>query len=112
MGISVKSRSRNDGKDGQYVAIVTKDQFAKMHEACRDFSAIPWFAVLVDSGDVTRLFMTSYEHMAELFPPSETRISFKVNDKWLNNHRNDDQMIFYETKNKVINWWGKSSDPD
>ena len=47
MGISVKSRSRNTGKEGQYLSI-PNDTFPKVEAACKAFGCIPYFAVVVD----------------------------------------------------------------
>jgi Holliday junction resolvase-like predicted endonuclease len=47
MGISVKSRSRNNGKEGQYVHI-PNDHFDKVQEACKAFDCVPYMAVVVD----------------------------------------------------------------
>jgi len=47
MGISVKGRSRNEGKEGTSVSILN-DNFDKIKKACNAFNCIPYFAVVVD----------------------------------------------------------------
>ena len=47
MGISVKSRSRNEGKEGQYLSI-PNENFEKVDLACKAFDCIPYFALVID----------------------------------------------------------------
>src|ERR1035438_1580604 len=46
MGISVKSRTRLHGAEGEYVKIDAED-FDKIHAACTAFNCSPYFAVVV-----------------------------------------------------------------
>src|SRR3989338_7630563 len=46
MGISVKSRCRNTGKEGQYVSIPKKN-FDKAMKAAKAFGCVPYFAIVV-----------------------------------------------------------------
>src|SRR3989344_3083015 len=56
MGISVKSRSRNTGKEGGGMVIKNKD-FKKAKEACESFNCVPYFAIVVDEGNKIYCFI-------------------------------------------------------
>src|SRR5437870_3618458 len=56
MGISVKSRSRRENTDQEFVSI-PNDNFAKTKATCNAFGCVPYFAIVVDAGDTIRAFI-------------------------------------------------------
>ena len=66
MGISVKSRTRSPGKETAYVSI-PNDNLDKVRSACEAFGCVPYFAIVVDAANLVRVFITSLEHLIELF---------------------------------------------
>jgi hypothetical protein len=104
MGISVKSRSRNTGKEGQYVAI-TNDNFPKVERACEAFNCEPYFAVVVDEGCKIYAFITSMEHLFELHPKASTRVSWKMSQKWLETYQEDPKVVMIEFEHSTLSWW-------
>jgi hypothetical protein len=57
MGVSVKGRTRNHGKEDSYVRIA-KDDLQKAQKACIAFGCVPYFAIVVDAADCIRVFIT------------------------------------------------------
>jgi len=55
MGISVKSRSRNIGKETTYLTI-SNENFDKATAACEAFGCVPYFAIVVDAGEHIRCY--------------------------------------------------------
>jgi Holliday junction resolvase-like predicted endonuclease len=82
MGISVKSRSRNPGKEKTYLRIPL-DNLTKVREACEAFGCVPYFAIVVDAADLIRAFILSMEHLLRLFPPTATSVGWKMTPKHL-----------------------------
>lgn len=70
MGISVKSRSRNIGKEGQYVSI-PNENIEKVDNACLAFGCKPYFAIVVDEDNFIKIYILSKDHLLELFPMKE-----------------------------------------
>jgi len=56
MGISVKSRTRSEGAEDEYVSI-PNENFEKAEAACNAFGCVPYFAIVVDAGDTVRGFI-------------------------------------------------------
>ncbi|MCK4910668.1 MAG: hypothetical protein KAR83_03450 [Thermodesulfovibrionales bacterium] len=104
MGISVKGRSRDMGKEENYLQI-NKDNFIKAEKACKAFECKPYFAIVVDSGNMIYAFITPMEHLLELFPIKKTGAGWKMTTKWLEVYRNDPKIMIFEFSHKTVRWW-------
>jgi Holliday junction resolvase-like predicted endonuclease len=67
LGISVKSRSRNEGKESDGINL-RKAEHHKIESACRAFRCIPCMAVVADQGDRVRAFLFSLRRLRALAP--------------------------------------------
>ncbi|MCP4153533.1 MAG: hypothetical protein GY757_37745, partial [bacterium] len=81
MGLSVKARSREDGKEGDSI-LIKNDNFPKALAACDAFGCVPYFAIVVDQGDEILAFITSMEHLLELFPKTRNASNWKMSPKY------------------------------
>lgn len=104
MGISVKCRSRNAGKERTNVS-VTADNFDKVRAACQAFDCVPYFAIVVDAADTIACFMTSMEHLVELHPPGKRTSSWAMSAAWLERYAGDAQVMRFEFKTQTTRWW-------
>jgi Holliday junction resolvase-like predicted endonuclease len=66
LGITVKSRTRNKGKENESVNIFSyqkgKNDREKLLNACKAFACIPWIAVYVETCNSADLYLTSLEN--------------------------------------------------
>lgn len=106
MGISVKSRSRNEGKDGQYVSI-KNDNFEKADLACKAFGCNPYFAIVVDECDYIYVFILSKEKLLSLYPMKETTVAWKMRKTKIEEYCKDNDIITIKFSYETINWWKK-----
>ncbi|OVE68241.1 hypothetical protein CCS79_10010 [Clostridium diolis] len=106
MGISVKSRSRNEGKDGQYVSI-KNEHFKKVDLACKAFGCIPYFAIVVDENDYIYVFILSKEKLLRLYPMGKTSVGWKMNKVKVREYIDDDEIIKIKFNYETSKWWGK-----
>jgi Holliday junction resolvase-like predicted endonuclease len=104
MGISVKSRSRNKGKEGQYMSI-PNENIQKIDDACRTFQCKPYFAIVIDEDEMIKIFILSKEKILEYFPMGNSVIGWKMSNKWIKIYENDDSIIKIEFNYKTKNWW-------
>lgn len=104
MGISVKSRSRNEGKEGQYLSI-PNDNFSKVEEACLTFECISYFAIVIDEDGKIKIFILSMEKLLDYFPMGEKVSGWKMSKKWIEKYNMDNQIIKVEFDYQTINWW-------
>ena len=61
LGITVKARTRNPGKEKTDVTIFRrkKDDHQKLLDACKAFACDPWIAVYVETTDIGDVYITS-----------------------------------------------------
>ncbi|WP_461633272.1 hypothetical protein [Labilibaculum euxinus] len=104
MGISVKSRSRNEGKEGQYLSI-PNENFAKVEEACLTFVCKPYFAIVIDEDGKIKVFILSMEKLLDFFPMGNKVSGWKMSKRWIEKYENDNQIIKVEFDYRTKNWW-------
>jgi Holliday junction resolvase-like predicted endonuclease len=108
MGVSVKSRSRAEGSEGEYVSI-PNDNFDKIDAACNAFGCKPYFAIVVDCGDMIRAFILSVGHLLRLFPKGKTAAGWKMKTRYLKQYEDDPEIMCFEIKTKTTRWWTGST---
>ena len=108
MGVSVKSRSRTEGSEDEYVSI-PNDNFDKADAACKAFGCKPYFAIVVDSGDTIRAFILSMEHLLRVFPKGKTASGWKMKDRNLKQYKDDPEIMWFEFKTNTERWWTGST---
>jgi len=104
MGISVKSRSRDPGKEHNYLRI-DNSNIEKMEAACEAFGCQPYIGVVIDAGNRIRVFLTSLDHLIEIHPPGETSIGWLMTRKWLTQYSEDDQIMCFSLAITTERWW-------
>ncbi len=104
MGVSVKSRSRKEGSEDEYVTIPNAN-FDKADAACKAFGCKPYFAVVVDGGDIIRAFILPTEHLLSLFPKGKTASGWKMKDSYLMKYHSDPKIMCFEFMTNTTRWW-------
>lgn len=104
MGISVKSRSRNDGKEGQYVSI-KNDQFEKVDSACKAFNCTPYFAIVVDESSYIYAFIVPKTKLLKMYPQQLTSVGWKMSKSKVEEYCADKEIITIKFNYETIQWW-------
>jgi len=104
MGISVKGRSRNEGKEGTYVSI-PNDNFDKIEKACNAFNCAPYFAIVVDEKDRITVFLLSMKHLLKIFPKGKRVCGWKMTKKHIEKYYEDNKIMIFSMDCKTHNWW-------
>ncbi|MBU0495125.1 MAG: hypothetical protein KKA73_14840 [Chloroflexi bacterium] len=104
MGISVKSRSRNPGKEKTSVNI-TRGDLTKAEKACEAFGCVPYFAIVVDAADLMRVFVLSMEHLQSLSSPDTALIGWKMTPEHLTAYYDDPEIKVFELRTASPRWW-------
>jgi Holliday junction resolvase-like predicted endonuclease len=104
MGISVKSRCRNTGKEGQYISI-PKDNFDKAMKATEAFGCVPYFAIVVDEGNEIKMFILSMKHLLKLFPIGRRVSGWKMTEKHIGNYLKDPNIKMVMFNYNTLKWW-------
>jgi Holliday junction resolvase-like predicted endonuclease len=104
MGISVKSRTREIGKENQTVDFKTGD-FKMLEAACQVFDLKAYFAVVVDAGETIRVFITSTDRVSKYYPATAAGSYWKMSPSVLSKYAEDNQIMMFEFQTKQGNWW-------
>lgn len=103
MGISVKCRTRPDGKESDSVNITPGD-LTKIEESCLAFGCAPYFAIVVDAKYVTRVFITRKEHFIQ-FAQGSNRCYWGMTENHLETYKNSEHIMAFESSSKALRWW-------
>ncbi len=104
MGISVKSRSRNEGKEGTYVSI-PNDNFEKVQKACDAFGCIPYFAIVVDERNKIVVFLLSMKELLKLHPARNRVSAWTMGKKKVEEYYQNPNIKIFEFEHKTHSWW-------
>lgn len=106
MGISVKGRSRTEGAEDTYVSI-PNENFDKAENACAAFGCVPYFAIVVDAGEVIRGFILPMTKLLTLFPKGKTASGWKMTERYLARYAADPEIQIFKFETKTMKWWGR-----
>jgi Holliday junction resolvase-like predicted endonuclease len=104
LGISVKSRSRNIGKETTYVSI-KNDNFEKAASACKAFGCIPYFALVVDAGNKITAFILSMAELEKITSKGETTHSWKMAQNYIDQYQKNPNIIIFEFTHLTHRWF-------
>lgn len=104
MGISVKSRSRNEGKEGSYLTI-PNENFIKIDNACTAFGCVPYFALVIDEETTIKVFILSRDRLLQYFPMGQNAVGWKMTKSWIEKYNSDNEIIKILFEHNTMNWW-------
>lgn len=110
LGITVKSRTRDAGKEEVSVNVLSyqkeKDDRQKLFNACEAFACEPWIAVYVETLEFADLFITSVENYDEKYRGKEGRAidDWKMTKKYREQYEKDSNVKHIRIKFYATNW--------
>jgi len=108
LGITVKSRTRNIGKEMTTVNIfsVRKDDRQKLLDACKAFACEPWIAIYVETADFADVYLTSLKNYDNKYRSREGRVihSWKMKEKDKQRYDEDPGVKHIKIKFYATNW--------
>lgn len=104
LGISVKSRSRSTGTEGTSVNI-SNDNFAKAEAACQAFGCVPYFAILVDAGQVIAAYLLPMSRLLEIYPMGKRVSSWSMRPKAIAAYEADPKILRFSFATNTGRWW-------
>ena len=105
MGISVKSRSRNVGREGSVVRF-DHDNIEKLNAACSAFNCVPYFALVVDAWSAIHCFVVTSEYLVTL-NGKRKHLYWGMGSKHMAQYKTDQRIIMFEFQAKTTRWWPK-----
>ena len=105
LGISVKSRTRNLGKELTHVNLFNSIDRTKILEACDSFAAKPWIAVYVETANCADVFLTSLDHYEERYYQKTKMAYWKMRPTNLKTYDNDEVVMHLHFSFEPKNWF-------
>jgi len=110
LGITVKARTRNVGKEKTGVTILSnqkgKDDRQKLLDACKAFACDPWLAVYVETLEAADLYLTSLAHYDERYMSRQgrTRVDWKMGKKYTEEYDKDPEVRHVRMAFRTTHW--------
>ena len=110
LGITVKSRTRNIGKEDTGVNIFSyqkgKNDRQKLLDACEAFACEPWIAVYAETSNFADVYLTSLENYNKKYRGKEQRAidTWKMRRKNKEQYDEDPDVKYIRIKFCAANW--------
>ncbi|MFM8470278.1 MAG: hypothetical protein ACKODH_09955 [Limisphaerales bacterium] len=104
MGISVKSRCRVESKEDEYLRIPKAD-LEKAALVCAQFHWIPYYAIVIDAGNLLRAYIMSKQHLVRVCPPTPSGIAWKMTPAHVSQYDKDPHIMTFEFQSQTKKWW-------
>lgn len=110
LGITVKSRTRNVGKENTPVNLLSyqkgKNDRQKLLDACNAFACEPFVAVYVETLDSANLYLTSLAHYDEKYRSKKVRTldNWKMGTKYTEQYDKDPEVKNIHITFRTTNW--------
>jgi hypothetical protein len=110
LGITVKSRTRNVGKEKNHVNLLSyqkgKNDRQKLLDACKAFACEPYLAVYVETLDSSDLYVTSLAHYDQNYRSKEGRAldDWKMGKKYTEQYDKDPEAKHVRMAFQTTNW--------
>jgi len=111
LGISVKSRTRNVGKENTSVTLFQKDEESKhkLTKACKAFACEPWIAIYVETLDAAEVYMIALDNFRRKYSGSgRSGNQWRMSESFRKKYRIDPEVKYIRIKFETDNWgWRK-----
>jgi hypothetical protein len=110
IGITVKSRTRNVGKEATQVNIFSyrerKNDRQKLQDACKAFACEPWIGVYVETSNFADMYLASLKHYDESYRITEARAldTWKMSPKYMALYMQDPGVKHLRADFAVNHW--------
>jgi len=108
LGITVKSRTRNIGKEVApvYVFYSKKEDRQKLLDACKAFACEPWIAIYVETTNFADVYLTSLDNYDSKYRGQEGRAidSWKMSEKDKQRYIEDAEVKHVRIKFLAESW--------
>jgi len=111
LGITVKSRTRNPGKEKESVNLFDNRKRAndrqKLTEACKAFECEPWIAVYVEATEHADLYLTSLSNYDDKYRRKRVVDDWKMSRRWLTAYDDDKEVKHLHIEFEAKDWFRK-----
>lgn len=117
LGLTVKSRTRDSGKEEESVNIFsyqkTRSDRQKLLDACEAFACEPWIAVYVETSDYADVYLTSLRNFDAQYRSERARAidAWKMTEEHREQYKEDPNVKHIRIEFRATNWdWSLSTE--
>jgi len=107
IGISVKSRMRQDKTNEISPVNLFSSQDSHLAKTCADFGLTPWIAVYVETKKGADLYLTSFENYKQKYAGNEglTMLRWDMREKNRQSYNEDEAIMYLRIEFSQKNWF-------
>lgn len=105
LGISVKSRTRDPGKERESVNLFDSKGRQKLLQACDYFACEPWIAIYVETTSYADIFLTSLNNYDSKYRRERQTDDWKMGPRHIKNYENDKNVMRLHIEFEPKNWF-------
>lgn len=111
LGITVKSRTRDAGKEEVAVNLLSyrksKDDRQKLLDACAAFDCTPWIAIYVETAEYADAYLTALHNYDSKYRGKEGKAidDWKMRKEYRDRYEKDPDVKHIRIDFQVGNWW-------
>lgn len=105
LGISVKSRTRDTGRERESVNLFDSKGRQKLTQACDYFACEPWIAIYVETASYADIFLTSLNNYDSKYRRERKTDDWKMGPKHIKNYKNDKNVMHLHIEFEQKNWF-------
>lgn len=111
LGITVKSRTRSEGKEEDKVNVFFyqkgKNDRQKLRDACKAFACEPWIAIYVETASFADVYLTSLENYDAKYRGREGKAIdvWKMRKEYKERYKKDPDVKHIRIEFHTTNWW-------
>jgi len=105
LGISVKSRTREPGRERESVNLFDSKGRQKLLQACDYFDCQPWIAIYVETTSYADIFLTSLDNYDSKYRRERQTDDWKMGPKHVKNYENDKNVMHLHIEFDPKNWF-------
>lgn len=115
LGITIKSRTRDPGKEHRSINVLKRNDRQKLLDACEAFDCKPWIGIYVEASEYADLYLTSLKRYDLKYRGKANRTidDWKMTKQQTDQYNNDDYVKHIRFELKILNWnWDNDSNLD
>ncbi len=105
LGISVKSRTRDRGRERASVNLFDSKGRRKLLQACDYFACEPWIAVYVETTRYADIFLTSLSNYNSNYRRERQTDDWKMRPRHIKNYEDDKNVMHLHIEFEPKNWF-------
>lgn len=104
-GLTIKSRTRNVGKETTHVNLFLAEEIKNIQEACNSFGCDEaWIVVYIETAKYADLFLVNLDHYLYNYYNNTKNVDWKMSKKYLDKYVSDENVLHLHMNFEAKKW--------